>query len=194
VNPGFNGTLSTSVAGLEPAVVNQATLSDPSGAAFPVTDPQPGAHTAKFTVSVPAGTTLARFATFDADVPAGTDIDLYVYQGGTTTLVRSSTGPTGEERVDLANPAAGDYDLYVDLFALASGVTSQPVSAFAWPLGTTAAGNLTVSPGSTPAAIGSPIQLTASWTGLTAGTRYLGRLSFSDGSSVVGSTLVAVTG
>jgi hypothetical protein len=194
VHPGFNGTLSTSVAGLVPAVVNQATLSSPSGSAFPVTNPQPTEHTAKFTVSVPAGTTLARFATSDADVPAGTDLGLYVYRGGTTTLVGSSTGATGEERVDLANPAAGDYDLYIELFALAPGVTSQPVSAFAWPLGSTAADNLTVSPDSTPAAIGSPIQLTTSWTGLTAGTRYLGRLSFRDGSSVLGSTLVAVAG
>src|SRR5262249_8356892 len=48
VHPGFDGTLSTSVAGLVPADVNQAALTSPSGAAFPTTNPQASPHTAKF--------------------------------------------------------------------------------------------------------------------------------------------------
>ena len=192
VTPGFAGTLSTGVAGLVAATANQATLSNPSGASFPTTNPQASAHTAKFTVSVPAGTSLARFATFDSDVPTGTDLDIFVYQGGTTNLLGSSAGPTAQEQVNLNNPPAGSYDLYVDLFGLATGVTSQAVSAFNWSLGTAAAGNLTVSPASTPTTLGSPLQLTAAWTGLTGGSRYLGRLSYSDGSTTVGSTVIEV--
>ncbi len=192
ITPGFTGTLSTGVAGLVPATANAATLSDPSGASFPTTDPQPSAHTAKFTVSVPAGTTLARFATFDSDVPAGTYLDIFVYQGGTANLLGSSSGPTSQEVVNLNNPPAGSYDLYVDLSGLATGVTSQPVTAFNWSIGTADAGNLTVSPATAPTTVGSPLQLTAAWTGLTAGTRYLGRLSYSDGSTTVGSTVVQV--
>jgi hypothetical protein len=192
VTPGFSGTLSTGVAGLVAASTNEATLTSPSGASFPTTNPQASAHTAKFTVSVPAGTTLARFATFDSDVPAGTDLDIFVYQGGTANLLGSSTGSTAQEQVNLNNPPAGSYDLYVDLFGIATGVTSQAATAFNWSLGTAAAGNLTVSPASTPTTLGVPLQLTAAWTGLSAGSRYLGRLSYSDGTTAVGSTVIQV--
>jgi subtilisin family serine protease len=192
VTPGFTGTLSTTVAGLVPATANQATLTNPSGASFPTTNPQPSPHTAKFTVNVPAGTTLARFATFDSDVPAGTDVDVFVYRGGTTTLVGSSAGSSTDEQVDLTNPTAGAYDVYVELFGLASGVTSQQIQQFTWSLGSTATGNMTVSPASTPVTLGTPVTLTATWSGLIPATRYLGRLSYSDGSATVGSTIVRV--
>jgi hypothetical protein len=192
VTPGYTGTLTTTVAGMVEGAANQATLSNPSGVSFPITNPQPTAHTAKFTVSMPAGTTLARFATFDSDVPAGTDLDVFVYRGGTTTLAGSSTGLTAQEQVDLNNPAAASYDVYVELSALANGVTSQAVNAFTWSLGTAAAGNLTAAPASTPVTIGTPAQVTTSWSGLTAGTRYLGRIVYGDGTATVGSTLVRI--
>jgi hypothetical protein len=193
VTAGFSGTLTSSVAGLVPATENDATLSSPSGGSFPTGSPVAGPHTAKFTVTVPAGTTLARFATFDSDVAAGTDLDLFVYQAGTASLVGSSAGASAQEQVDLPDPAAGSYDVYVDLFALAPGATQQLIKQFTWALGTTAAGNLTVSPASAPAQVGQPVALTVAWTGLTAGSRYLGRVSYSDGTSALGSTLVTVT-
>ena len=34
--------------------------------------------------------------------------------------------------------------------------------------------------------------VTAAWSGLTAGTKYLGRIVYSDGSATIGSTLVGV--
>ena len=43
-------------------------------------------------VTIPAGTTYARYALFDADVSPGADIDLCLYQG--TTLVGSSGSGT----------------------------------------------------------------------------------------------------
>ncbi|HSV64292.1 MAG TPA: S8 family peptidase [Mycobacteriales bacterium] len=194
VKPGFTGTLSTSVAGLVAATPRPATLTAPSGTGFDTANPAASDHTAKFTVNVPAGTTLARFATFDADVPAGTDMDVFVYRAGTATLVGQSAGATAQEQVDLNSPAAGDYDVYVDLFALAAGVTSQAVTEYDWALGSTAAGNLTVAPSSTPVTLGKPVSLTASWSGLTAGGRYLGRLSYSDGTTTLGHTVVRVDG
>lgn len=192
VQPGFTGTLSTSVAGLVPGTVRPATLKNPTGAGFPVTAPAANDHTAKYTVVVPAGTSLARFATFDADVAAGTDLDMFVYRAGTNSRVGSSTGGTAEEQVDLVNPAAGSYDVYVDLFALGAGTTEQAVSEFDWVLGSTSAGNLTVTPPSVAATVGEATSLTATWSGLTAGTRYIGRLSYGDGTSTLGGTVVRV--
>jgi hypothetical protein len=194
VQPGFTGTLSTSVAGLVAGTARPATLKNPTGAGFPVNAPVASDHTAKYTVVVPAGTSLARFATFDADVAAGTDLDMFVYRAGTNSRVGSSTGGTAQEQVDLVNPAAGSYDVYVDLFALGAGTTEQAVSEFDWVLGSASAGNLTVTPASVAATVGKATSLTASWSGLTAGTRYLGRLSYGDGTSTFGGTVVRING
>ncbi len=191
LTPGYTGTLNSSAAGLIPATVGTATLTDPDGS-FPSGNPVAGPDAAKFTVDVPAGTTLARFATFDADYPAGTDLDMYVYRGGTATLVGVSGGPTAEEQVNLANPAAGTYDVYVDLFALAAGETEANIQQFSWALGTAAEGNLTVTPASQAVQLAIPASVTATWTGLTAGQRYLGRLVYSDGTATIGSTVLQV--
>ena len=61
-----------------------------------------------------------------------------------------------------------------------------------WALDGAAKGNLTVTPASTPATAGTPVTLTAAWSGLTAGSRYLGRLSYGDGTATAGGTLVRV--
>jgi subtilisin family serine protease len=193
VQAGFTGTLTASVAGLVPGTERPATLTNPGGSGgFQTGNPLPSDHTAKYTVTVPAGTTLARFATFDADVPAGTDLDLFVYRAGTANLVGSSAGGTAQEQVDLANPTAGSYDVYVDLFALAAGNTSQAIKEFDWQVGSTPAGNLTATPASRATTVGDAFTVTAAWSGLTAGTRYLGSLSYGDGTSTLGRTVVGV--
>ena len=190
VTSGFTGTMSTSVAGLVPATDNTASLSSPTGASFDTTHPTASAHTAHFSEMVPAGTTLARFQLFASDYPSGTDMDLFVYHSG--TLVGESAGGTASEQVDLDAPAAGTYDVYVDLFALPGGTTSLTAHQFTWTVGSTAAGNLTTTPPSQAVTVGHAAAFTANWSGLTSGTRYLGTVSFSDGTTTVGRTVVEV--
>ncbi|WP_222853373.1 S8 family peptidase [Fodinicola acaciae] len=190
--PAYDGKLVTSVTGLVAGDERPATLKEPSGAAFPSGAPVAGPHTAKFTVTVPAGTKLARFATFDADVAAGTDLDMFVYKAGTADLVGTSSSATAQEQVDLVDPAAGSYDVYLDLFALGSGKTEQPIKEFDWSLGSTAAGNLTATPASQAARFGKAATVTAAWSGLSAGKRYLGQMSFGDGTSTLGASLVRI--
>ena len=55
VTPGFNGTLSTSVKGLAPGLVQTVPTTKPTDTTA--------------TVTIPAGTAVARFATYDADYP-----------------------------------------------------------------------------------------------------------------------------
>jgi hypothetical protein len=117
-------------------------------------------------------------------------VDLFLYRNG--ELVGQSAGGTAEETVRLDQPAAGAYDLYVVLFGAAPGTTTLTVPTFGWALGSAAAGNITVTPASTPATAGTPVTLTASWSGLTAGTRYLGRIAYGDGTATAGGTLVRV--
>ena len=137
---------------------------------------------------------MARFSTFDSDVPAGTDLDIYVYQAGTANLVALSAGATAQEQVQLVHPAAGSYDVYVDLFALASGVTSQPVKGFSWVLAAASAGNMTVTPASQPATTGTPATVTVNWTGLTSRDPLPGQRRVRQRTSTVGRTVIRVDG
>jgi subtilisin family serine protease len=191
VTPGFTGQLTTDVDGMVPAEQLDATL-QPTGAGFDPAAPAVSARTAKFTVTIPEGTVLARHATFDRDFTQGTDVDLYLYAAGTTDLVASSGGPSAEEQIEIPNPPAGTYDLYVVLFGAAAGETSVTVPTFVWSLGSAAAGNLTVTPATQPVRVGQPVTVTAAWSGLEAGKRYLGRVNYGDGTAGVGGTVVRV--
>jgi len=189
ITSGFSGTLTTTVTGLTAATVDQAELKNPAGTSFPTGNPKVNDHVAKVTVTVPTGSKHARFSTFDADYPPGTDIDVFVYRAGTATLLGSSTGGSAEEVVNLANPAAGSYDVYVDLYA---GADPQLVSLNRWVLGGGPAGNLTANPASQPVTVAGQTSVTAAWSGLDAGKRYLGHLAYSDGGTGTGATLVRV--
>jgi hypothetical protein len=133
---------------------------------------------------------MARFATFDADYPAGTDLDLYVYKAGTNALVGSSEGPTAEESVTIT--AAGTYDIYIVQYALAPGLAEQNVKHYGWVVGSGPAGNLTATPASQTVTMGATASITLNWTGLTAATRYLGVLAYGDGGTEIGTTTVIV--
>ena len=187
VTPGFTGTLSASVAGLVPATVNDLPLTPEQGS-FDPANPKVSGRTKKVTLTVPPGTTLARYATFDADVPPGTDVDVFVYKAGTSTLVGLSAGGTAEENVTLTDPAAGQYDVYVDLFSSAA-VTAR-LNSFT--VGAGPAGNATVTPASQAVTLGRPTTVTLAWTGLAAGNRWLGWIGFGDGAGASGRTVVSV--
>jgi hypothetical protein len=178
------------VAGLVPAAVSTNHLL--AGGTFNPNAPASSPQTAKVTVNVPAGSTVARFATYDADYAVGTDVDLFVYQAGTTTLVGQSAGGTAEESVTLN--AAGSYDVYANLFALPSGSTEADVNVNSFVVGATPAGNLTATPATQPVTTGTNATVNLAWSNLAAGTRYLGVLSYTDGSNnPIGRTLVSLS-
>ncbi|WP_336212077.1 S8 family serine peptidase [Nonomuraea sp. LPB2021202275-12-8] len=185
---GHAGTLTSAVAGLTPAqVATKHLVGTQTG--FDSANPAEGPAAGKVTVVVPAGGKVARFATYDADVPAGTDLDLYVYRDG--ALVGRSVGLTAEEA--FTTTAAGRYDVYVVQYATATGVHEQDVRLHAFVVGPAAAGNLTVTPAAVPVTPGRRVELSAAWSGLSTGTRYLGVVEYGDGSAPRGTTLVSVT-
>ena len=57
-------------------------------------------------MTIPAGTPLARFATYADDYPAGTDVDIYVYKnnGGALQLVGRAPAGRATETVTFRNP------------------------------------------------------------------------------------------
>jgi hypothetical protein len=175
-----------------PATVSTASLVT-NTAGFNTAAPAAGPGTEEIDFTVPAGTKLARVQTFAGDYPAGTDVDLYVYSssGGNLSLAGISASGSATETVDLTGP--GDYVAFVDLFANPNGTSSPlPVSGYQWSVPSSNAGNFTATPASQAVTVGGAATVTLGWSGLTAGTHYLGVVEYGDGSSTIGTTTVAV--
>ncbi|HYQ82100.1 MAG TPA: hypothetical protein VEP68_11385, partial [Anaeromyxobacteraceae bacterium] len=180
---GYNGPFTASARGLIPATTfTGSVVTDPTGSFQPVVGPS----AVSFDVVVPAGTTYARFALFDANSPPGSDLDLYVYRGG--TLVGSSGGSTAAEQVSFVNPTAATYTVWVHGFNVP---TPGSFTLFTWVLGTADAGNMVVSaPGA--ATLGASGTIGLSFTGLAPATRYLGSVAYGGSAGLPNPTIVRV--
>jgi hypothetical protein len=141
-----------------------------------------------FAVTVPAGTTYARFSLFDANVSQASDLDLEVYDAG-GNLVGSSGGATAAEEVNLRNPTAGVYTVRVVGFAVPVG--SADFTLFHWELGSANAGNMTVSAPAN-ATLGTTATIGLSFGSLSAGTKYLGSVVYGGAPGLPTPTIVRV--
>lgn len=143
-----------------------------------------------FNVTIPAGTTYVRFSLFDANVSPASDLDLEVLDSA-GKVVGSSGGSTAQEEVNLVNPAAGTYTMAVTGFVV-PGTSGAGFTLCSWILGTGPAGNLAVS-APTTAVLGGTATIGLSFSGLQAGTRYLGAVSYDSGAvALPGPTIIRV--
>jgi hypothetical protein len=138
-------------------------------------------------VTILAGTTYARFSLFDANVTPPSDLDLYVYNNA-GTLVAASGGGTSAEEANLLNPPAGNYTVYVHGFAVTG---TADFTLFSWSLGSSAAGNMTVS-APTAAVIGTTGTINLTFSGLAPATKYLGSVLYSGTLGLPNPTIVRV--
>jgi subtilisin family serine protease len=185
VKTGYAGTLAATVGGLVPATTTPWTVAEDSDQDF---DPAVAEGTFKYDVSVPGGSVLRAAISEDAIMPAtGTDLDLYVYRG--SALVAFSADNDSDETATATNTStAATYSVYVHGFE--TNGPSATGTLFTWVVGSTPAGNVTLS-GVGPAAVGTQTH-TATFSGLAPATRYLGRVDYSDGSAFLARTLLAV--
>jgi subtilisin family serine protease len=185
---GYTGAFTATARGLVPATTNDGTVADDPTNTFV----RGSTGTLSYEVVIPAGTSHARFSLFDAFTDGADDLDLYVYTGtGTTggTLVGASGGGTSAEEVNLLNPAPGTYTVWVHGWE--TDGPDADFTLFNWTLGTTAAGNMTVSaPPSATLGTTSPINL--SFSGLAAGTKYLGSVAYTGAAGMPNPTIVRV--
>lgn len=170
VSFGYNGDFAARPHGLVPATTFNGTVNDDPGNSF--TPGGPG--TVSFNVVIPAGTEYARFALFDEYVDGNHDLDLYVYRG--STLVGSSGGATSAEVVSLNKPTAATYTVWVHGWQTEDSLPAN-FTLFTWVVPAADAGNMTVT-APTTASIGTSGTVTLSWSGLTAGTKYLGTVTY----------------
>jgi len=173
VTPGGDGDIPLTTSGLA-AGVHQPDAADAS-------DPNTGSGAPgdEFTyqVQVPDGAQLARFDLNAVDDTS--DLDLTVYQldaDGNPVAGWQSATSSADERVDLPNPDAGTYQVIVDVY---SGTTAFDVTTFSVLPGA-GDGSFAVSPTTLTGSQGKPATYTASWSGLTANTDYLGIVAYGD--------------
>jgi hypothetical protein len=179
---GYSGSFAAAPRGLVPAVLTNGVVSDDPGDSF---DPS-GPGVVAIPVTIAAGTTYARFSLFDANVSPASDIDLYVFRG--TTLVGASGSGTSAEVVNLVNPVAGSYTVYVHGFAVPG---SANFTLFSWLLGSAAVGNMSVTaPASATLGASGAINLT--FNGLAPATKYLGSVSYGGSAGLPNPTIVRV--
>ena len=181
---GYDGPFAAAARGLVPATLTAGVVADdPSDGACGLASP----NAQLIPVVIPAGTTYARFSLFDADVNAGSDIDLCVANSGGTIVGTSGSG-TSAEQVNLLNPAAGNYTVIVQGWGVAG---SSPFVLHNWFLGSTAAGNMTVSAPAS-AVTGATGAISLSFSGLTPGVKYLGSVAYSGTAGLPNPTIVTV--
>ena len=170
VTPGTSGTLTTTVDGLVGVTPTQGSVTT---GAFDTEAPVADADTKAFQVTVPAGSVAARFSADAADDSA--DLDLFVYRDG--ELVDLSAAAAADEQVTMLAPAAGTYDVYVNGFATPGGSSAFGIANFVVTPGSS--GNAAVTPSPASSTQGTPLELSASWTGLDQAKRWFGVISYS---------------
>lgn len=180
---GYSGPFTATARGLVPAVTSAGVVSDdPTDGACSLSSP----NAQLIPVIIPAGTTYARFSLFDADVNPGTDIDLCVFRGATN--VGSSGSGTSAEEVSLLNPVAANYTVVVQGWGVAG---SSPFKLHTWLLDSTAAGNMTITAPAS-ATLGQTSLITLNFSGLTAGTKYLGSVVYGGAAGLPNPTIVRI--
>ncbi|HSI52577.1 MAG TPA: hypothetical protein VK981_01325, partial [Ramlibacter sp.] len=103
--------------------------------------------------------------------------------------VGSSGGATAAEEVNFRNPPAGVFTVRVVGFAVPSGAAN--FNLFSWVLGSTSAGNMTVTAPAT-ATTGQTGTITVTTSGLTAGTKYMGSVAYGGTTNLPNPTIVRV--
>ena len=107
----------------------------------------------------------------------------------TTELGGSSGSGTSAEEVNLLSPAAGDYRVVVQGWGT-DGPDAQ-YTLFRWLLGSTAAGNMTVT-APTTATTGGTGTVELAFSGLAPATKYLGSVAYGGVAGLPNPTIVRV--
>jgi hypothetical protein len=194
IKMGYNGNLAYAKRGLIPSQVFSGTVQDDPASNFNTGNPAGNQGITTHDIVVPAGTSILRINMFDAETDGADDIDLYLYRvnaDNSLTLVGLSGGGTSAEQIQLANPAAATYRLFVHGWE-----TDGPdanYSLHSWALGTADAGNMTVT-GPSTATIGGSGTVDLSWTGLEAGKKYFGQIRYNQEATTHATTIVRVDG
>jgi subtilisin family serine protease len=119
------------------------------------------------------------------------DIDLFLFNSAGEQVASSTAGGT-EELIDLGVPADDTYTLYVHGWQTGGGTVGYELQTWQVPLEPDT-GPLTIASAPTAAVNTEAGTVEVAWSGLDAGTGYLGAVSHTGPDGLLGLTLVAVT-
>lgn len=191
ITTGYTGDLTYEKHGLVPAATSDATVVDDPTDNFDVTNPDANQGITVHDLTVPVGTIYTRVALFNESTDGIDDLDLFVYRvnaDSSMSLVGRSLGSTSLEEVNLANPTPAAYKIYVHGWETEGPDASYRL--FEWVLASEDAANMTVTG---PAAVlGESGTVQVTWSGLTAGARYLGKVEYRQDGTPRGTTIVRI--
>ncbi|MEJ7720732.1 MAG: pre-peptidase C-terminal domain-containing protein [Ilumatobacteraceae bacterium] len=142
---------------------------------------------------MPAGTALTRVSTFDALTDGNDDVDLYVFDPDGSISSVPVAAARREEQVDIANPDAGEWTTIVHGWE--TDGDDANLTMFNWSVPADPAADddsLVIDSAPDTAVVGETATIEYSWSGLAAGNKYLGAVSHSRGTDLLGLTLVAI--
>ncbi|MGB5347072.1 MAG: S8 family serine peptidase, partial [Woeseia sp.] len=192
---GYDGLYTAAVHGLNLPLVVSSRVDQDDDKNFTTSDEGNGATAHVY--AVPPDQAYLRFALFDSLTDGDDDLDMYVYycpDNINCSRIGESGGETSREQFSILVPGAGTYVVYVHGFATdnVSGGPGAQYDVVAWQFGLNDdAGNMTVT---APPAVtsGSTEQISVDWTGLQTGTIYLGGISHTTPSGLVGITVIGI--
>ena len=183
---GRAGAYTATSHGLVPATHTTGTIDQDPDGTYPSPDDGTGVDLIPFALS---GVSLAKWSLV---LPGDTDLDLYLL-GPSGAIIASSTNGGTNEQITLTNPPDGTYTMVVHGWAVGTPGTAYDLRS--WLVPSTTGGSLQVTSGSpVTAVVGGSTTVGLAWSGLTAGTDYLGTVTHEIGGSTVATTVVSVTG
>ncbi|MFL6658247.1 MAG: S8 family serine peptidase, partial [Massilia sp.] len=193
IGTGFTGPMTSVKSGMLPATQETRTIgaAGTNSTVYTAACRAGGGQGVNVTnVTIPAGTLQARFALFDDDTQGGSDSDLDIIVVTPANTLLSSGNGGSNEKVDIANPAAGNYKVCVIGYDPLNGSAEYKLSS--WILAPNAVtGNFkALLPGM--AYVGGTGTVSMSWSGLEAGKRHLGAVRYIGAGVTQGMTVVSV--
>lgn len=200
VTVGYNGNFATSTYGLVSPSKHVGIISGDPDNTYPEENPievsrqlVADGYAFERQVFIPAGTIIARFATFDEFTSnENDDVDLHIF-GPNDEIIASSFNNVATEQIELLNPAEGTYSLFVhgyDIPDEAPAITPTTVTLFEWVVGADN-NNMTVSAPSS-VSIGDIIDVQVNWLGLISPELYLGAITHERDGEVIGVTVIEI--
>ena len=181
---GYTGAYTALPHGLVPATSsNGVVFQDPDQTPF-TSDDGGGLVTFDFPVS---GALLARWSLV---IPGDADLDIYLFNSAGDLVAQSTNGGT-DEFIELQSPADDTYTMAVHGWSVPDPA-GLAFSLQSWVVPAASGGSLVVDSAPAAAVLGATGTINLSWTGLTAGTSYLGAVSHNDGGGMIGLTAVTV--
>lgn len=185
INFGYTGTYSAAAHGLVADAPTSGEIGQDPDQTYPSSDDgDGGVHKISFPISG------AAFVRWELIIPGSDDLDLFLEDSSGLIIAASTSGGT-DELIELVLPADGTYTMVVHGWSVPSA--PLPYTLHYWEVPVASGGSLSIDSAPASATVGTVGTIDISWSGLAAGTRYLGAISHTGDAGLMGGTLVEVS-